>query len=114
MDVHEARLAQNEARFRDANERVETAARRIDRDQLVPFICECGRPECTAIVRVTLRDYERIRAEPTHFLYAPGHDGQMPKSHVVELLGEAAIVEKLDGPGLIAVETDPRAIGGAS
>jgi hypothetical protein len=105
----EETLARNEALFREANERVEAAARRLEMDQLVPFICECGRTECMTIVRVTLADYERVRAAPTHFLYASGHEQGVPKSRAVETLEGAVIVEKTDGPGRIAVQTDPRA-----
>jgi hypothetical protein len=105
----EERLARNEVTFREANERVETTARRLELDQLVPFICECGRPECMTVVRVTTEDYERVRREPTRFLYAAGHDQGMVHSRVVETLEGAVVVEKLDGPARIAIETDPRA-----
>jgi hypothetical protein len=108
----EERLARNEATFREANERVGAAARRLELNALVPFICECGRPDCTTIVRLTRADYERIRAIPTHFLYAPGHEKGMPESHMIEALGAAIVVEKVGDPGRIAVETDPRATAG--
>jgi len=108
----EERLARNEATFRDANERVGAAARRLELDALVPFICECGRPDCTTIVRLTSADYERICAVPTHFLYAPGHEEGMSESRMIEALGAATVVEKLGDPGRIAVETDPRATTG--
>ena len=109
MTAEEERLARNEATFREANERVNAAANRLELDQLVPFICECGRQECMTIVRVTTEDYERIRAVPTHFLYAAGHEKSIPSSRWVETLEGAVVVEKFDGPGRIAVETDPRA-----
>ena len=109
MTAEEERLARNEATFREANERVNAAASRLELDQLVPFICECGRQECMTIVRVNTADYERVRAVPTHFLYAAGHEKKLANSRCVETLEGAVVVEKLDGPGRIAIDTDPRA-----
>ena len=102
------RLARNESTFRDANERVGTTARRLGMDRPIPFICECGRRNCTTIVRVLPADYERVRAHPTHFLYANGHAAGMPESHVIETLEGAVIVEKNGVPARVARETDPR------
>ena len=41
------RIGENEARFRAANEKIENAALRLQPDmKTLPFVCECGRPEC--------------------------------------------------------------------
>jgi hypothetical protein len=108
MTHQEERMALNEARFREANERVGATARRLGMDQPIPFICECGRSDCMTIVRLLPRDYERIRSVATHFLYAHGHEEGMSHSRPVESLDGGVIVEKLDGPARVAVETDPR------
>lgn len=99
-------MARNDARYREANERIEAAAENYSVSGPIPFICECADPRCTAVVMLTLQEYERIRAEPTHFLNLPGHelaDGHVrvvrrqPGHLVVEKLGRAAeIVRKLD------------------
>ena len=60
-------------------------------------------------VRVLPADYERVRAHPTHFIYANGHAAGMPQSHVIETLEGAVIVEKNGVPARVARETDPRA-----
>jgi len=104
----EAQLALNEATFRGANERVGAVARRLDIDQPIPFICECGRQSCTTVIRVRPPDYERVRSAPTYFLCAPGHERDLPLSRLVEELDGCVVVEKLDGAGDIARETDPR------
>ena len=111
LTSREERLARNEVAFREANERVGAVARRLDIEQPIPFICECGIPTCTAIIRVSPADYERVRAEPTHFVCAPGHERDLPKSRLVEELDDSVIVEKLDGAGDIAIATDPRSNG---
>jgi hypothetical protein len=103
-----ARLAENEARFRDANERVGATAARLELEQPVPFLCECGRSSCMTVIHVLPRDYERVRAFPNHFIYAGGHEHEMPGSHRIETLEHAVIVEKLGEAARVAQETDPR------
>jgi len=103
-----ARMAENEVRFRDANERVGATAKRLGLEEALPFICECGRTECTTVIRVLPADYERVREFPTRFLYAPGHDKGMPASRRVETLEHAIVVEKDGIPAQIAEATDPR------
>jgi hypothetical protein len=102
------RLAENEVRFRDANERVGATARRLEIEEALPFICECGRTECTTVIRVLPADYERVRACPTRFLYAAAHDRGMPESRRVETLEHAIVVEKDGIPAQIAEAADPR------
>ena len=54
MDHMAARVAMNQARFREANEEIEPRAV-IAGVETVPFICECADPNCTKIIRVTIR-----------------------------------------------------------
>jgi hypothetical protein len=104
-----ARLAENEARFRTANEQVAAKAEELDvLSDLVPFLCECGRLQCVKIIRVLLGDYERIRSIPNHFIYAAGHEDGIPGSRRIETLAHAVVVEKDGVAGRIAEQTDPR------
>ena len=50
--------------------------------------------------------------QPTHFVCAPGHERDLPLSRFVEALDGCVVVEKLDGAGDIARETDPRRTDG--
>jgi hypothetical protein len=70
------RKAENEARFREANEKQQSAAKGILRgaDQLVPFLCECADRSCTSVLQLTLREYEAVRAIPTDGLAVHGHE----------------------------------------
>ncbi len=74
MDSRE-RLAENEALFRSLNA---NSVRRVDRaaDEAAvhPFVCECSRYDCFGELMLDLRDYERVRSEPTWFLLLPGHE----------------------------------------
>jgi hypothetical protein len=102
------RRVENEARFRDANERVSDTARRLDLDAPLPFLCECERPTCMELVHLTPGEYEHVREFPRRFLYAPGHDEGIGHSHVVEEHAGYAIVEKDGKAGDLAEKSDPR------
>jgi hypothetical protein len=108
VDPTAERVARNNATFRDANERIEAAAADASLD-LVPFICECTDERCTEIVPLSLLEYERIRADPTHFLYVPGHEVRADGwAHVVDR-GERHVVTEKEGEAAeIAAELDPR------
>lgn len=40
---------------------------------LSPFICECSSTRCTAIVHLTLDEFEALRERPDQFVVVPGH-----------------------------------------
>jgi len=108
MKTQTERLAQNEATFREANERINRTVARLGIDQPVPMICECGRNDCMKVIRVLPSDYEHVRAVPNRFLYAPGHEERMPGSQLVEALDEAVVIEKVGYAGRLAEAADPR------
>ena len=75
MDARTRRIADNESRFRDINERLESDLRRLPVDgEPVEFVCECGQLECSASVRLTLDEYERVRGDSATFAILPGHE----------------------------------------
>ena len=104
------RIAENEAMFRDANERIEEAVLRLEADaSTLPFVCECGRPRCMRILRLSVDDYESVRQDPRHFLCSPGHEivGE-DLGRVVRTTEKYVVVEKVGLAGEVAVERDPR------
>ena len=101
------RRALNEALFRDVNERIEETADHFGAER-TEFICECGDPNCTDRVPATLAEYERVRAEPTTFLLAPGHD-QPDIERVVSERGRFHVVEKVQADvRRTVIRRDPR------
>ena len=103
-------IAQNEARFRDANERIATAFKRLEPNvETIPFVCECGRPACLQILRLTLEEYESVRQHPRYFACAPGHQitgeglGRLVREH-----STFVVAEKTGVAGAVAGELDPR------
>lgn len=104
------RVARNEATFRDANEGIERAAAAYNFDgELLPFICECAGETCTEVVRVTLDEYEQVRAHPDRFLTAQGHHvNAQGAAKVVAETERYEIVEKKGRAAEVSEELDPR------
>ena len=105
--VHAAdeQIALNESTFRDVNEAIEAGRR--EREGLVPFVCECGRLGCTAVVELTLREYEDVRSGSRSFFVEPGHESEFEE--VRSEYPRYTVVVKPEGPlGDIAERTDPR------
>ena len=112
MGAREERLAQNEALFREVNERIAEVATHFiqveTKGEAVEFTCECGRLECAERIGMTLAEYETIRAESTRFAVIPGHELPEVES-VVERHPTYLDVEKREKDAQeVARETDPR------
>ncbi len=82
-----ARIAENQSRFRAANEQIEAAADRLQIGDPIPFLCECPRESCTAIVRLSFTEYESVRAIATQFLCIGGHEDAAIEAGVAEVDG---------------------------
>jgi hypothetical protein len=90
------RIVENNYTFREANEQIHAKADEYDAPvERVPFLCECPVPSCTQILRLTLAEYEEVRANPRHFFTAPGHEqADAAVGHVVSREIDYVIVEK--------------------
>lgn len=90
------RIAQNNEVFREANERIRSAAERYDHAlERIPFLCECPVEDCVEIVRLTEDEYAAIRADPTHFMTAVGHeDAERPVGAVIARNDGYVVIEK--------------------
>ena len=109
MDERTRRIGQNEALFREVNERVkdlnETFELVLDERSIV---CECGNETCIEQISISPKDYEAVRADPAQFVVVPGHETPDLEEVVAERNGYA-IVRKLAGvPEEIAERLDPR------
>jgi hypothetical protein len=108
VDRSAERRAENESTFRAANESIEDSAQKANFAPLpIPFICECEEESCTQIVRLTLSEYELVRANSKHFFVSPGHQSD-PDLVVAEADGYTT-VEKTGEEGRLVAENDPRA-----
>jgi hypothetical protein len=104
----EERVARNETLFREVNERIKEANEEVPAGGESDFLCECGDPDCTKPISMTLREYEEVRREPTHFALMPGHED--PEVEQVVAWNERfAVVAKTDPQAArIATREDPR------
>ena len=109
MDERAKRIGQNEALFREVNERVKDLN---DTFELVLderfLVCECGRETCIEQITMSAKEYEALRADPAQFAVVPGHD----LTEVEEVIAHGngfAIVRKYEGsPAQLAAQLDPR------
>ena len=103
------KIGQNEAMFRDVNERIEDLAETFGlRDRPLELICECGDVSCTQQIRMTIAEYEALRKDPTLFAVYPGHEIPDVES-IVEQRDGFDVIRKHEGePTRVARETHPR------
>jgi hypothetical protein len=95
-DPTSERIVRNNVAFREANERIRERADHYDVDmERIPFLCECPRPGCVEIVRLTRAEYSDVRSDPNHFMTAAGHEiAEEPLGQVVSQRDGYVIVEK--------------------
>lgn len=108
LDPRKRRIAENESRFRDINERLESDLRRLTADdEPVDFICECGRLECSDSVRLTISEYERVRQDASTFVVVAGHEIRDAED-VVFRCERYVVVQKNAEARPVVEQTDPR------
>jgi hypothetical protein len=109
MDEHAKQVSANEAVFREVNERLRELGEGFSLvSDTSEFVCECGRADCTARVRMSLAAYEEIRSDPKRFFVIKEHEAP-EYEHVVEEREEYLVVDKRPGgPAGMAIREDPR------
>jgi hypothetical protein len=103
------RVGQNEALYREVNERVLELNDRFGIDQeRIDFVCECGHGGCAERISLTRDEYEAVREDGRRFALVKGHE--IPDlERVVGETDRFLVVEKLEGgPAEIAEAADPR------
>ena len=104
------RIGENEALYRQVNERVEEINDAFGTvTGVFDVTCECGSLACAEQITVPREVYEHVRANPARFIIKPDHE--FPEAeHVVERHDAYVIVHKDPGPARrVAEETDTRA-----
>jgi hypothetical protein len=111
VNPSEERLARNEAIFREINERTRSLQQRFGPEDPTTsyeeFLCECGDQLCVERVKLTVEEYEGIRADSTQFVVRPGHSIQRIE-HVVTKNDRYVVVVKLGDAAEVAADLDPR------
>ena len=109
MELRYERVAMNEARFRETNERIAAWSERegVFPAEKIEFYCECGQSTCFDRLSLARADYEAVRTDSARFAVLPGHVFPAVE-RVVEDHGDYVIVKKAEDVRRIAEETDPR------
>ncbi|MGI8461048.1 MAG: hypothetical protein ACR2OC_05335 [Solirubrobacterales bacterium] len=94
-DLRAKRFANNEALFREGNERMSKWEERQDSDEAQKYLCECANPACREKIRLTSVEYSSVRDNSRRFAVVPGH----------EILDVETVVDQ--HPGWLLVEKDP-------
>lgn len=69
------RIALNESRFREINDRLrEDLAQLRHAPEHLEFVCECGRLDCRDQIALSETEYQRVRSDAMLFAIVPGHE----------------------------------------
>ena len=103
------RIGENEALFRHVNERIESLNESFAVvTDTFEIVCECADAACVKQIAISPDAYEQVRADPTLFIVAPGHETPEVEG-IVETQAAYHIVRKHAGlPEQVAKKTDPR------
>jgi hypothetical protein len=102
-------MAQNEALFREVNERVEDVAVRLgDNEGGYEYFCECANKDCSFRTVLSIDEYESVRADPKQFLVLPDHFTPEVEE-LVRRTDSYWVVRKFGEAGEYVEHLDPRA-----
>ena len=110
VDEREARAGRAEAVFRLVNNQIASLHETYGAVGEEPFaiICECGDMNCIEQLPIPSAEYARVRADPTLFLLAPGHEDPTVEAVVEGHQAAYAVVRKPRGtPAERAANTPP-------
>ncbi len=102
-------MAQNEALFREVNERVEEVAVELgDEEGGYEYFCECANKDCTFRLVLSIEEYESVRRDAKQFVVLPDHFTPEVEELVLETDGYW-VVRKSGEAGQYVEQRDPRA-----
>jgi hypothetical protein len=101
--TREERLAENEAIFREVNERVAEVGDKLGL-AMVSAVCECANAGCTERFELSRRDYEGVRSFSNRFAVIPGHEKPDVET-VIDRRAGYLIIEKI-GVGVEVAERE--------
>jgi hypothetical protein len=107
MDERDKRLAQNEALFREVNERINEVAVDHGVNSVYEYFCECANADCTFRIPLDPAEYEAVRKDPAQFVVLPLHF--TPEVEILVSEDERFwIVRKVGEAGEFVEHLDPR------
>jgi hypothetical protein len=104
VDARDKRLAQNEALFREVNERLQDHA---EPGGVNHYLCECANSDCTFRITLPTAEYEEVRSDSKQFMVLPQHYTPEIEELVADK-GSHWIVRKSGEEGEYVEKLDPR------
>jgi hypothetical protein len=105
----EERAANNQALFREINERVKSLNDSSGLDSPTDWVCECANTTCVERIEMSAYEYEMVREDGARFLVAANDDHVWPDvERVTKRTGRYWVVEKTGRAGQLAERADPR------
>jgi hypothetical protein len=108
VNERERRIGENEALFRQVNERLRDANDAfgsVTGD--FEIVCECGDVDCAERIMLTAEEYRDVRADPRYFAVRSGHVAQ-DVEEVIEHRDRFDVIQKAPGaPERLAKVTEP-------
>jgi hypothetical protein len=105
-----ARLARNQALYREVNERMRAINDAFDK--LLPlgeWLCECASRDCVERLSLTHDEYEKLRANGIQFAVVPHEEHVFAEvEDVVERHERYWVVKKLGAAAQLTANADPR------
>jgi hypothetical protein len=109
MDARTRRVGENEALFREINERLEGLNEAFSTmTDKIEFVCECAEVSCIDRFPMTAGEYEQLRGDPTTFAVKPGHEAADMEEVVADRKTYVVIRKKPGTPAALAAANDPR------
>jgi hypothetical protein len=95
VDEREERIAKNETVFRAANREIEHAEQEEGggTHRAIEVLCECGRPECSGLIQLTIAEYNDVHSQDDRFVVVRGHENAGIEN-VVEERADYLVVDK--------------------
>jgi hypothetical protein len=103
----EERIANNEAMFRLANERMSGWEEQHATEGVELYFCECSEQDCRQKVGLRKEDYEAVRSDSRRFVIAVGHEIPDVET-VIEQHEGWAVIEKSPEVTQTVESLDPR------
>ncbi len=110
IEQRQVRAAQNQALFREVNERLEGIAETFQfvADRTV-FACECARESCSEQIALSVDEYETLRRNGNRFAVKASEEHVFSEvERIVERHDQYWVVQKIGAGAELANATNPR------
>jgi len=97
------RIGQNEALFREVNERIGGLQGSLGIAGALDIVCECGTADCTERFSISRDDYIALRDNPRRFVVVPGHEASEVEVAVAVAVGDGYLVVEKTDPAAVEV-----------